>query len=185
MKIEGLNTFVKSLFWYAFIILVSGLIKIQIMMEIIPQSMKGIVRISSYLSILISILSNIVLIGIECILIWYCVQMHKIYVDLGEWFHYFRFLVVSLLGSELLKFLAIFLFLIDEVKNMSIDLDNSIENTNFYMISQISDLIFLILGMILFSMETKKRRSDSRRISILSSVYLIISIILIYIIFNY
>jgi hypothetical protein len=185
MKIEGVNTFVKTLICYAIIILLFGLVKIEVIMEIIPQSMKGVARITSYISILISILSNLVLIGIDCILIWYCLQLHNIFIELGEWFQYFRLLVFSLIGSELVKFLAIFLFLKDDVKNRSFDLLNSIENTSFYTICQLSDLIFIILGMILFCMETKKRRSNSMRINILSSIYLIISISMIYIIFNY
>lgn len=185
MKIEGINTFVITLFWYAIIILLFGLVKIEVIMEIIPPSIKGVARVTSYISILISILSNLVLIGIDGILIWYCLQLHKIYIDLGEWFQCFRFLVVSLIGSEFVKFLAVFLFLRDDVKNRSFDLLNSIENTSFYRITQLSDLIFFILGLILFYGETKKRRSDSMRINILSSIYLLISISLIYIIFNY
>ncbi|MEY2922371.1 MAG: hypothetical protein RL108_993 [Bacteroidota bacterium] len=185
MKVEGINTFVKTLFGYALIILLFGLVKIELIIEIIPLSMKGVARITSYLSILISILSNLVLIGIDCTLIWYCLQLHKIYIDLSEWFQCIRPLVVSLIGSELVKFLAVFLFLKDDVKNSSFDILNSFENTSFYKISQLSDLIFFLLGLIIFYMETKKLRLDSMRINILSTIYLFISISLIYIIFNY
>jgi hypothetical protein len=184
MKIEGIGGYIKILLLYTSLIFLAGIIKTEILIENQPHSIKGIARISSILSIFISTISLLFILLIESILVWFLIQLHKIYVPISEWFYCLKFLIFSLIGSEILKFMSLYLFLVDDIKNINLTLANSYEKMSFFWVSRISDFMFLILGIVLFSIEMKNVPGNSFRTSFFAVTYFSISISLIFLLFN-
>ncbi len=184
MKVQELRGTLKFLLVYILIILISGFLKTELIISSLPESSLKVARVTSYLSMVVSIAVLIVLFSAVFGLVWYLLQLHNIYVKLEHWIFCLRYFITTMAASEILKFSAIFIFLKDDIMIIEDITEFDLRETTFYFVSNLSDASACIIGIALFSTELRNRTSGSVKTSVLSSLYIMLSLAMVYVIFT-
>ena len=184
MKIPGLGGTLKIFMLYFSLLLIVGLYKVFLVIPVISKEFQSVASAISYITLpLISILI-IVLLGAIFGITWYLLQLTKVQIDIEHFIYSIRYFLFALIANEILKFASIYIFLIDELASMNGLLPEvSLENTTFYSLSLISDVLFCVVGTISVGYFLKTEYNYSLKIVLLNFLYILLSIGVVYFIY--
>lgn len=185
MKISTLPTTLKFYLIYSLILLVTGITKTEMIINAGSKTYESVIRISSYISIPIMIITVFVLLIAQFGLVWFILQLHKINITIDDFVYSIRYFIFGIAAGEIVKFSCVFIFFTDELKVIGSEITEvSLRKTFFYEISNYIDIFSCMIGSGLFGYCIENILGYSINVSILAILYSIIVMISVYLIFT-
>lgn len=185
MEIPSLRGILKTSIIYVIVLLVVGAIKIQIILGFLKDDYRDIISTVSYISLPLIALFVLVLVAVIFGITWHLLLLHKGQIELSDFIFSIRYFLFALIANETIKFSAIFIFFIDELSSLRGEVtEASLKETTFYYLSTTSDVFFVFLGVALCSAVLKYQFSYPKKIVLLNSLYLSLSIGFVYFLYR-
>ena len=166
---------------------IAGIVRSEVLIEPLAKDMKSILRISGYVSVLITSISSVLILLIIFLANWYL----NVISDFGLTKNTYAIAVSDVLKvftlNELFKFFLIFIFLTSEVQYLLLDNDFSkfetqLTNLDFTRYSQYSDTAFIVIGSVIYAIAIRDRGVAIKETLFSASSFLLLIMFLTYII---
>ncbi|CAM3861795.1 hypothetical protein [Aquirufa aurantiipilula] len=174
----------KILFYYIIIIWVNGIVRSEMIISVLNDSIILITRISSLLTLSISCLVSFVVICIIFVIPWYLVRWQNIDISNEIYLASTNFAIYVLITNEIIKLFFLILVFSDEIKSLAPDFKIEQLNDGYYAeICKYLDLIFTVLAIFIFGIELKFGGVNSIFDIAITSLFLLFSVSIVYVLF--
>lgn len=185
MKEVELSKTVKILILYILILLVFGIIRSEMVISILNESVVSIARLSSYLTLIITCLVSFVIICLIFTLPWYIIKWQNIDIQKETYLNSMNFAIITLIINELIKAVCLAIFFKEDVSYLSADFTTEqLNNGSFFIISRYLDLLFTGISIIIFGTYLKLEKASSNKNILITSCCLFASVGFVYVVFT-
>ena len=134
----------KVLIYYAFVLLAAGIIRNEVLLSTLNESVVGISRIVSHLTLIFNVLSSLAFLVIIYLLPFFAIKLLNIRIEIENYFSPFDMIINLLITNEIIKsFCLIFFFWDGIIENKNII--QEYKSSNVYIFDSRLDIFFTIL----------------------------------------
>ena len=176
------NQIIKSIIFYGLISFIISGFRIEVAMKYLSKESIDSARIMAYSYSIIACIIAVLIDGILLLVVKRIFWGDQIvseenFSDAGSNF------IKALILNEIFKFGLIWIFLVDEAKYLPFDenIQKNLENTAYYKISKISDIVFICFAASLYAYTLKKEEKNinNARLTISAISLAIISLLMV------
>lgn len=142
----------KVLLCYVCLTLITGIVKNEMLLSEIDNSMRSFARFTSYLSLFIGSLFMFIMFVIVLIVPWFLLTLLNSHIEFSNYCLSTIVFVKVLIATELLRFSLLWIFLYDEKRRIIWDLSfkEQLANTLWFKLNTIFVFASIFMGAILF-----------------------------------
>lgn len=163
----------KVLIYYAFVLLAAGIIRNEVLLSTLNESVVGISRIVSHLTLIFNVLSSLAFLVIIYLLPFFAIKLLNIRIEIENYFSPFDMIINLLITNEIIKsFCLIFFFWDGIIENKNII--QEYKSSNAYIFDSRLDILFTILCIGYWAFVIQKKEN----LYFKSTLYLLLMMIL-------
>ncbi|MBL0742641.1 hypothetical protein [Chryseolinea lacunae] len=176
ISVSGL---VKIILCYSVVLFVSGVVKVEILLSVVDETLLYSARVSSYMTLLITVSLTFITIMFLLGLPWFVLQYIKSSLPLKTFLHASHYFIYALVANEILKIGLLFIFLKNEAKSITMDFDfqQQLTSTVWYQLNRTLDIAAIFISSFAFGWTIKIEADQNRSIDIVLSTGLIFAIL--------
>lgn len=159
----------KLLLLYLGIIVFAGLLKAHMIVDIIPVDLQTTAKISSYVSVFISSLFSIIVIGVMIAIVYFTNIILEFEINEKILLSQFENFILIFILFELLKFLLIFLLLKEEVTQLqfSSEFIEDIKRTSWFNFDTLLTYLMIIVSSSVYIYDLKTKANINKTIPLI------------------
>jgi len=177
---RNITTSLKVLAIFTGISIISGIVKNEILLSLVDNSMQSIARFTSYLSLFIGNMLMYIVLIIVFAIPWFLLKLLNSQIELKNYCLSATVFFRVLIATEILRFSLLWIFLYDEKNKLICDLSlkEQLANTLWFKLNNIFVLASIVMGAIFFRWSLyrngKVKFTDSLNASIVILILLVL-----------